>query len=260
MEKEKPANPIVAFITDFKSIILALIAVATAINSFQNNKISEGLERQLQEAEISKANVDKLSAEVHMQLDQKKFSNEQLFQLYKEIKESVNQKNCDQQLLLTMIVDQVMADNVPMRDSLNNFIVKRDPSCTAAKYIQKEKDVEKKFEVEQKAMTSNFTIDVFYLDEIPEESIPRANKIVELLKEQFSSYNIRPRLLPKGINAREGYRIDANEIRFDPEESNLAKEVYDVIVKNKIFRLEQPALRQIGYRSPNYISVFVRNM
>jgi hypothetical protein len=258
--EQKKENSIVKWAPVFQNIILGLIAIVTGYNSCQNEKIKSSLQNQLTQVEINKSSVEKLSTEVHLQIDQKKFSNEQLFQLYREIKESVNQKDCDQQLLLTMIVDQVMADNISLRDSLRNFVVKKDPNCTAAKYITKEKKVEAKFEIEQKATAVSFTIDVFYLDEIPDEAKPRADQIVALLKNLYPDYNIRLRLLPKAVNARSGYKIESNQIRFESSENQIAKAAYDAIIKNKIFRIEQPQLNMISYHTPNYISIFVRNM
>jgi len=260
MENDKKENSIAKQILNFQNIILAVIAVITGVNSCENQKIKGSLDNQLTQVVINKTSVEKLSSEIHLQIDQKRFSNEQLFQLYREIKESVNKKDCDQQLLLTMIVDQVMADNIVLRDSLRNFVLKKDPTCSAAQYIRKERVTEANYESEQKEIPANFTIDVFYLDEIPEEAQPRAEEIVQLLKKLYPSYTIRKRLLPKTVNARTGYKIDANQIRFEVSESNVAKIVYDEIIKNKIFRLEQPQLNQISYHTPNYISIFVRNM
>lgn len=263
MTEEKSKTSIEKWVTSFQNVALALIAVATGFNSFQNEKINNVLKNQLTQVEINKASVEKLSTEVHLQIDQKKFSNEQLFQLYREIKESVNNKDCDQQLLLTMIVDQVMADNLSLRDSLRNFVVKKDPTCTAAQYIKKEKATEALFETEQKVekeVNDKYRIDVFYLDEIPKEAKPRAEHIASLLKKMYPEYNIRLRLLPKAVNARTGYRIDYNQIRFESSESSLAKAVYDAIIKENIFSMEQPQLNVIAYHTPNYISIFVRNM
>ncbi|HKR04331.1 MAG TPA: hypothetical protein VJY62_06795 [Bacteroidia bacterium] len=260
MAEEKNENIIVKWVGNFQNIALALIAVATGYNSFQNDKIKTGLQNQLAQVEINKASVEKLSSEVHLQIDQKRFSNEQLFGLYREIKESVNQKDCDQQILLTMIVDQVMADNISLRDSLRNFVLKKDPTCSAAQYIKKEKHVEAIFENQQKESSGHFTIDVFYLDEIVAEAKPRAERIVTLLKNMYPDYTIRLRLLPKSVNARNGYRIESNQVRFEAAESKIAKEVFDSIVKQNIFQLEQPALNVISYHTQDYISIFVRNM
>jgi len=135
-EPDKKTSPVVSFVTDFKNIVLAVIAIAAAFSTWQNQKISNDVKNRLDLANLDKIKVENLCNEVRLQIDQKKFSNEQLFQLYREIKDAVNQRNCDQQMLLTMIVDQVLADNISLRDSLHTFIVKKDPSCTAAKYIE----------------------------------------------------------------------------------------------------------------------------
>lgn len=113
---------------------------------------------------------------------------------------------------------------------------------------------------EQQAVKGKFKIDVFYLEDVINEAKPRAQKIVNLLKERYPDYQIRIRLLPRSINAQSGYRISANEIRFEENEKSLALEVQKLLNINKVFQLEKPVLHQITYHTPNYISIFVRNI
>lgn len=117
------------------------------------------------------------------------------------------------------------------------------------------------FKVEQSSIPQDrFTIDVFYLEDVINEAEPRANEVVNLIKKNYPDYKVRKRLLPRSINAKSGYRISGNEIRFEPQEKDIATGILELIIKNKIFQLEQPKSHLINHHSEKYISVFVRNM
>ena len=107
---------------------------------------------------------------------------------------------------------------------------------------------------------NTFTIDVFYLESIKQEALPRAKQIKELLTAVWPTFNIRLRLLPREVNARSGYRIDANQVRYEKGEETIAQKCLNAIVSKKIFTLEQPVLHEVKKVTSNYISVFVRNM
>jgi hypothetical protein len=266
MEKPNSKSKFITWITDFKNVALTLIAIATAALAFWNQKISENLDQQLQKAQINNEKLDALSTQVNIDITQKKFSNEQFLLLNREVRESLStEADCDQHLLLAMLVDKMLADDIALRDSIRNIIKKRKPSCSAAAYIINEERNEQQFKEMQLSTVqdkSKFRVDIFYLEDLKSEAKPRAEQVLELLKslDTKSEYNIRLRLLPKSINSRSGYRIDQNQIRFDSEERLMADSIQSVIVNAGIFELEPPILRQLNNRSPNYLSIFVRNM
>lgn len=107
-----------------------------------------------------------------------------------------------------------------------------------------------------------YAIDVFYLEDIIKEAEPLAEKVCSLLRSKYSKYTIRKRLLPKTINARKGYRIDCNQIRYDigSDEEKLARGILNEIQEDSIFKKEQPILKGINQNTKNYMSIFVRNM
>jgi hypothetical protein len=105
----------------------------------------------------------------------------------------------------------------------------------------------------------NFIIDVFYLEETSTESKPNSQTIVALLRNVFPNYIIRLRLLSSQINASIGYGIKENLIRCEANEADVANKVLGVIKGKNIFSSQQPRLQIISYRTPNYISIFVRN-
>jgi hypothetical protein len=266
MENPTSKSKFLTWISDFKNVALTLIAIATAFLAFWNKQISEDLNQQLQEAQINNATLEALSTQVNIDINQKKFSNEQFLLLNREVRESLSNKaDCDQHLLLAMLVDKMLADDVVLRDSIRSIIKKREPSCSATAYILNEERNEMEFKQMQIISLQDkakFRVDIFYLEDLESEAKPRAEKIQQLLKslDTKSEYNIRVRLLPKSINSRSGYMIDQNQIRFDPQERPIADSIQSIITKAGIFELEPPILKQIDSRSPNYLSIFVRNM
>ena len=87
-------------------------------------------------------------------------------------------------------------------------------------------------------------------------------KIKLALEQAQPTYKVRLRKLPRNINAKSGYRISANEIRYEANEKEVAEEILRIIQEKQVFEFEQPRLKQIrpSKPTPNYISVFVRNM
>lgn len=108
-----------------------------------------------------------------------------------------------------------------------------------------------------------FTIDVYYLEDLIKESRPRAQKIVSLLQRSYPQYKVNLKFLPSATNSKSkngAFNIEQNMIHCEKSESALADAVLEIIKANKVFPLEQPVKRFVSYRTPNYISVFVRNM
>ena len=105
----------------------------------------------------------------------------------------------------------------------------------------------------------SYIIDVFYLEDLVNEAKPRGEKIVALLRKEFPNYIVRLRLLSSQTNAGNGYRIQANLIRCERIEADIAYKILGIIKGNNIFTMEQPQVQIISYPTPNYISIFVRN-
>lgn len=106
-------------------------------------------------------------------------------------------------------------------------------------------------------------IDVFYLEDLKQESEPRARAIFERLREEYPNYTIRQRILPKSVNARPGYLIDFNQVRYDKKSSNekrIAEEICERINTTTILEKEKLKAIPISSSTEGYISVFIRNM
>ena len=185
--------------------------------------------------------------------------------MYSEVRDAISRNEPNVQKAVLLLVNELLADDSLFKDQLVTILL-ASPNTTRDVRKEQEAIETKSFEFSQaeknKYNAELMTIDVFYLEEIIKEAKPRAEKIIELLKKEYPSYRIRLRLLPRYLNARSGYRIGQNEIRFEYSEEAIATKIDSLIRINKIFKLEQPKLKQIFPKteSPNYISIFIRNM
>ncbi len=207
--------------------------------------------------------LDYLSKQIENELRVKEFDNNLKMMIYSEVKEAITKKDSALQNATLIVINEMLKDDTLFREKLKTVLF---ASSNSKQLIAVQEKIDQ-FSSEQKDMVKpsassiGYKIDVFYLDDIVDEAKPRAEKIVKLLEKRYPENTVRLRLLPKEVNAQVGYRISANQIRFEPGESELAKEVLEVIQQNSVFKLEQPVMHEINYyKSPNYISIFVRNM
>jgi hypothetical protein len=211
---------------------------------------------------IVKESLDASATRIETQLKEREFNNALKFQMYSEVKDAILKKDAKVQGAVLLIVNEMLASDSTFRDKLITLMLASPNIDTSVVKQQKEIDNKaEQFKLEEEQVKGDqFTIDVFYLEDIAREAEPRAERIVTLLKERYTSYQIRKRKLPRNINAQTGYRISANEIRYDPEEENLAAEIKTYIQSKGVFQLEQPMLRKTTRHTPKYLSIFVRNM
>ncbi|CAN5460541.1 hypothetical protein BH10BAC2_BH10BAC2_25870 [soil metagenome] len=108
---------------------------------------------------------------------------------------------------------------------------------------------------------SDYTIEVYYLEDIITEAKPRALKIVSLLRKEYPDYTINLRFLTTKTNKEnKGFNVGQNLIHCESDEMGFADTILNLIKSKKIFELEQPVIQKVYFKSPNYISIFVRNM
>ncbi len=202
-------------------------------------------------------NLKNLQTQIDNELRKKEFENNLKLTIYKEVKDAIEARDSSLQKATLIVVNEMLKEDTLFREKLKTVLFS---STNSKKLIAVQQKIDQ-FSVEQTAAPLNgFKIDVFYLDDIISEAKPRAEQIVSLLHVKYPNYIIRPRLLPKEINAQSGYRIDANQIRFESSERQIANAILKVISEEGIFRKEQPQMIMTSYSTPNYISIFVRNM
>ena len=234
--------------------VTPILAIITAIYGFifkmNNDKLTE-----------ASLKLNNLKTQVDTELKQKEFNKNLKMTIYKEVKEAISKKDTGLQNATLIVVNEMLKDDSALREKLKTVLFASSNAKDLIK-VQKnidqfaETDIQTKFQIQ----TGTFTIGVFYLEDIPGESIPCADKVFALLKSKYPGYNIRKRLLPKEVNARSGYRIDSNQIRYEPKESSTASEIKSIIAAGNIFKNEEPILRTTTNVTPNYISIFVRNI
>ena len=119
-------------------------------------------------------------------------------------------------------------------------------------------------EVIKQNVTSNiYKIDVFYDERTLPQSQETADSIIKKL-ERDKSFIVKKKLLPLSrINASPTYDIQSNRIRHERNEKSLADSLIKAFNKsvyiknnNKTFITEEV---RSGFKSPNYISIFIRN-
>lgn len=233
------------------------IAIMAGALGLYFNSVKQNLENQALE-------IKNAASKIESELREREFSNELKIQMYSEVKDAISKDDEKLQSAVLLMINEMLADDSLFREKLITILLASPTTSVSVKETQNEiTDKSVIFQKEQKAIdNSKFTIDVFYLEDIIAESQPRAEKIQHLLEQKYPNYDVRLRLLPRLTNAKSGYRISANEIRFEESEKDIAEDLKSLIVNEGIFELEQPRLKLIypKKQTPNYLSLFVRNM
>lgn len=204
------------------------------------------------------------ATKIETELKQREFNNNVKIQMYTEVKEAIVKEDKKLQTAVLLMVNEMLADDSIFREKLITILI-ASPN-TDESVIKAQKETESKTlaftKAEGQKQSGKFSIDVFYLEDIINESEPRAKKIYNTLRQEFPDYQVRFRILPRTINAKSGYRISANEIRYESSEKEVAERILAIIKAQKIFEMEQPRKTIIspGNPTPNYLSIFVRNM
>lgn len=277
------------FLEKINKYVTLVTGILTLVLTFYFFYLNKQLEVAGREQDIANKKVEILMNTLKVDLEKKQYVNDIRFKIYGEVKEALEKKDdVKAQKAIKSIIDIMLVEDLDFRNKMYDIISVNpnvDSSVTKTivktliteKIMNQELDKNKEASIieakaQQKikpAVQSQQTlpeanrilkVDVFYLEDILKESEPRAQKIVDLLNTQPTKYQAKKRILPRSINAKDGYKINENQIRFELEEKRMAYEILKLITKKNIFQLEQPTMNLIYYNTPNYISVFVRNM
>jgi hypothetical protein len=238
-----------------KNIILILIGILTAFNTYFAGRTREKLEAATKEIEIK--------------IKQRQFENELRFKIFDEVKKVVTTDQPDKkiQAMIGVIMEEMLQEDSVFRRKMVNILLSSDIDTAAKSEIR----VTEEFNAEQASLNMQpqqsshnvaaYKIDVFYLDDVKDEAFPIAEKIKAKLDSKYSNkeYSIRLRLLPKTTNKKLGYQIDHNQIRYEKDEAIFAEEIMRLINGSKLLESEEIVLRPVRNKTPNYISVFIRN-
>jgi hypothetical protein len=269
-EENKVTGGWIAGVFNAKNIILAVFAVLTAYNTLVTQWTQAKLDKAQKELDTTQSKLEIQSIALDNVIKKKEFESNLKFKIYDEVKDAVVKKDKQLQDVVVIIVNEMLADDSAFRSKMNKLLLGSpytDPSVKTD--IIKTQVAETEFAkktatlVDNAGVTSSqLTIDVFYLEDIPQESMPRADMVIKALQEKYPDARIRKRLLPRSINAQKGYMISSNQIRFKDPQKTLALEIQALITEKKIFQLEQLQLQRVNANmsASNYLSIFVRNM
>lgn len=278
-ENEEQSQPpgFVSSLLTTKNVLLIVIGILTAWNTYTTQVTKNKLD-------ITKAQLDTAKARLEIQsiilenqntalesdIRKREFGNSLKFKLYEEVRNAITGREPKIQDAVVLIINEMLADDSVYRAKLSNILLgSQNTDATVKTSIVQTQKMEYTFVAEQTQMLATlnqtrnedkFTIDVFYLEDVKQEAQPRAEKIVKLLEAKYPQNTVRLRLLPKIINARSGYGIGSNQVRYEAGEKKLADEVIDYINGEKVFQREQLTGRPVKSKTIHYISVFVRNM
>lgn len=276
--EDQPQQPgFVSNLLTTKNVVLIVIGILTAWNTYTTQVTKNKLDitkAQLDTAkarlEIQSIMLENQSTALESDLRKREFGNSLKFRLYEEVRNAITGREPKIQDAVVLIINEMLADDSVYRAKLSNILLSSQNTDAAVKtsIVQTQK-LEYTFVAEQTQTLATlnrpenedkFTIDVFYLEDVKQEAKPRAEKIVTLLDTKYPQHTVRLRMLPKIINARSGYGIGSNQVRYEPGEKKLAEEVIDYITSEKIFPREQLTGHPVKSKTTHYISVFVRNM
>lgn len=259
----------------WKNIILLVIGVFTAWNTYTSNVTTNEL---------------KIKADKQEQaLRQQEFDNQVRFKVFEEVKRAVDSKNRALQEAVIVIVDEMLASDTVFKEKMRTILLASHSVDNAVKSdvlaVQAFEDGES-VPLQRVPVSSETTgsrgpasvgssneetttaapaladtslrIDVFYLEDLESEAEPLAQRVAGVLSERYK--HVRLRLLPTAVNARKGYRVDHNQLRYEDAELKVAQEVLRLVNGTGVFTNEDMVLREVSNKTPNYISVFIRNL
>lgn len=241
-----------------KNLILAIITIATGFNTLFSI--------------ITKDKLDIQAKELDNVIKKKEFENNLRFKIYDEVKDVLYDSASKKQDAVRIIISVMLADDSSYRSQMETLLLRNPLADTAVvRNIIKENVAVTTFLAESDSLSKKqtvsptstigselFRIDVFYLNDV-KDAYRIADKVVNQLTQRYPNYDIRKRSLPSSINARKGYRITSNQIRFDENEVGIAQDIQKILIDSKIFSLQNPQLSKVRNETKNYVSVFVRN-
>lgn len=243
-----------------RNIIVLIIGLLTAFNTLWTGMTSNKLEIQ--------------SKTLEQALRKKEFENELRFRVFEEVKKAISGAKSDSSMrdVVSVIVDQMLIDDTAFQERMKTILM---ASRNTPERIKDEIRNSDQFKVEQQQLVLQaqkspdntevvsansrvkFRVDVFYLEDKLNESSARAETVRAKVKAKFPNYDVRVRLLPRSVNASQGYRIDSNQVRFEGSEKNLATEIKQLLESANILPDNILNMMQTTYSTPNYVSVFI---
>lgn len=235
--------------------IAPLLLIVTGFSTWYYNKTENEIQQQTKILSIR-------TIELENSLKKKTNDREFKFKMFNEVKAALKSNDSIEQRILVTFINEMLLEDSTLRTNLLN-IIKTQGAIGAVSQVKTIQEEERKFDSILKApkldSSKCFKIQIFYVEErMPESKTYALRAESELSKNK--NFQVTVSMLPKAVNARAGYRISANEIRFEENERQNAEQILEILQTGKVFPLEEPRLKEINFKSPKSVSVFVNNM
>ncbi|MDR1759301.1 MAG: hypothetical protein LBR60_02095 [Fibrobacter sp.] len=205
--------------------------------------------------ELAKTNQELTNAnlKIENELRPREFENNLKLTLYKEVKEAIGQRDTAMQNATLLVINEMLEEDSVFREKLISILLQSAGSSKLIKTQQKLDD----FQEEQAAIKPNkLTIDVFYPED-SENAESRADSVCSVLRSKYPDFTVRKRLLPRVINAKVGFRMNFNQIRYSTAEKQIAEDILTDMRNLSVFDSDLPKLVSVKNKMRNYLSIFV---
>jgi len=210
----------------------------------------------LNKMDIQEKKLNQIETNVNTKIREKEFVNNLRLTLYEEVKQSMKTNDTNQQKITLLLIDELLKEDIEFRDKLITLVLSHNNSPSLVKHQKDFMD----FSETESMKTNSWNINVYWLEDIPSESRPRAEKIVKIIQEKYPNINVRLKKLSKLVNSKKGYRITQNMIRAEKDEMFLATDIMKLINQTNVLEKEKLILVKSNVKTKLIFSIFVRNM
>lgn len=205
---------------------------------------------------IQESKLNQIQTSMNTKLQEKGFVNNLRLTLYEEVKESMKSKDTNQQKMTLLLVDELLKEDTTFRDKLVTLVLTHSNSPS----LVKDQEEFINFKEVEKPVEGKWNISVFWLEDVPQEAQPRAEKVAKLIQQKYPTVHVRVRKLSKMVNSKEGYRISQNIIRAEEGETKFANDIAKLINSSDILPMEKLLVVKSRTKSHQNFSIFIRNM
>ena len=131
--------------------------------------------------------LSQIQSSVNTKIQEKSFINNLRLTLYQEVKQSMKSNDTNQQKITLLLVDELLKEDSNFRDKLITLVLSHSKSPTLIR-DQQEYD---NFKEEDGVIQGRWTISVFWLEDIPSESKPRAEQVASLISKKYPTITVK---------------------------------------------------------------------
>ena len=247
-------------------ITLLAAAIAAIVSTYMSVQYGPALKK----LEVHQTEINALLSQQNLEQGEEKFDRDFKFSIIDRVFTAIGSGNKEQiSVALAMVKTMLGSDPETQKELLK--AIASTPDASTADQLKAAVAVENivRFDSAQVITTmanlvepqkgtpaaevTEWRFDVFFGEGKAQVTQEKAERIAAALRELYPQSKVRLRDLPDVVNAREGYNVKRNEIRFDHDEAEQAKKM--LMAMEKIGVRMQP--HESTSRTAGYISVFV---